>query len=134
MADALDLRDEGRLRARLPAWDFFVLRHRKPANLAVHFATFVLYCVSLAVAVAKWDYRWLLGCVAAGLIAAPAHWLFDDGGVNVHEATWDPRVPFFVAIMFWRMARGRYWEDVRQAEARYRELCGDREGTRSVGA
>lgn len=121
-SQTLDLADEVAWRARLSAWDFFVLRHRKPGNLLVHFVTFVIYWGSPVVAWWTWNPWWLLGLPLSGALAAPSHWLFDDGGVSVREATWDPAVPFYVTIMFWRMARGLYREDIARAEAAYRAL------------
>jgi hypothetical protein len=118
----VDLSNEASLRAKLSAWDFFVLRHRKFPNLVVHFVTFVMYWGCLPVAYSMGNPWWLLGLPLSGAIAAPSHYLFDDGGVSLREATWDPLVPFFVTILFWRLARGLYWQDVAEAEARFRAL------------
>lgn len=117
-----DFRPRDEHRIHLTSWDFFCLRHRKTPNLVVHFLTWILYLVSFYFILVHRQWTWFLGVFASGAIAAPSHYLFDDGGVNLREATWDPLVPFFVTIMFLRMARGLYFEDVEKALAKVEEL------------
>ncbi len=118
----IDLSDETKLRGQLSAWDFFVLRHRKTPNLVVHFLTMILYFASPILAYLYKNPWWLIGVPLSGAIAGPSHGVFQDGGVSVREATWDPLVPFFVVIMFWRLARGKYWDDVALAEKHYEDM------------
>jgi len=110
------------LREALSPWEFFVLRHTKRGNLIVHFLSFVVYWASPTLALSTGDWRWLIGLPLSGIIAAPAHYIFDDGGISVREATFSPSVVMFVTIMFWRIARGLYGEDIAKARARYDEI------------
>ena len=35
------------------------------------------------------------------------------------EAAFSPAVPFYVTIMFWRLVRGTYFDEVRAVKAKY---------------
>jgi len=104
--------------APLSPWDLFVLRHRKTGNLWVHLLSFVVFWGGLAAALALWNPGGLLVFAASGPIGAAGHYIFDDGGVSLHEATSSPMVVFYVTVMFYRIARGRYAADIAAADAR----------------
>lgn len=101
---------------KLTSWDLFVLRHRDPNNLKVHFVSFVVYYGSPVLALVFANWWWLLGLPLSGLIGASGHYLFKDGGVKVREATFDPLVVTYVTYMFIRIALRRYPADITAAE------------------
>ena len=101
---------------RHPRWSRFGLRHRHPGNLAVHAVSAVLFWVFPWISLATGDWRWLLGFAVSGVVGASGHYLFGDGGVSLREATSQPEVPWYVLRMFWRLATGRYAEDIAAAE------------------
>lgn len=103
----------------LDPWDLFVLRHRKPLNLCIHAVSFVMFYGGPAVAVATRNPWWIVPFLASGSVGAFGHWVSGDGGVSVREATSSPWVVFYVTRMFWRIARGRYRDDLAAADARY---------------
>lgn len=109
---------------QLTAWDHFVLRHRIPANLVVHFIAWTIYIVSAICAVTLWDWRWLFGLVLSGVIGALSHVIFKDGTIKVSEATFDPKTPFFVSMMFFKIFTGNYRKDIAIAEEKLRGLPG----------
>jgi hypothetical protein len=96
----------------LTSWDFFVLRHRDKRNLIVHFISFLVYYFSPVAAIIMRNPWYLVGLPISGAIGAFGHYIFKDGGVNTHEATSSPRVVFYVTIMFYRILRGKYWDDI----------------------
>ena len=99
-------------------WDRFVIRHRKPGNLAVHLVSFILFWGGPIAAWALWDARWLIAFFASGPVGALGHFVFRDGRVDLRETTSRPTVVFYVTRMFWRLLRGTYFDDVRAAEAK----------------
>ena len=96
-------------------WERFVVRHTAPGNLVVHAVSFVLFWGSPLVALVAWDWRWLVGYVVSGPLGAAGHWLFEDGDVSVREATFQPAVPIYVAIMFWKLLRRQWREEIAKA-------------------
>ncbi len=106
----------------LDAWDLFVLRHTKPGNLAVHFVSFLMFFGAPVLALLTWDPWWLLAFFLSGGVGAAGHYAFDDAGVSLREATSTPTVPFFVAIMFYKLARRTYWADVAAARTKLERL------------
>lgn len=121
--EVLDFSQAEALRERMTRWQFFVIRHRQPANLAVHFVCFLLYFGGLGGALLTWNPWYLLGPPLSSLLGSPSHYLFDDGvvGFDRGEGILTRYVPLYVARIYWRMLRGRYREDIADAEARYRE-------------
>lgn len=102
----------------LSPWERFVLRHTKPGNFAVHALSALLFFGMPILALALWTPWPLLGFAISGWVGAAGHRLFDDGGVSLKEATAQPEVPYYVLIMFWRLATGGYAEELRRARAR----------------
>lgn len=122
MDERLDLGPHSPLRTKLSPWEFFVLRHTKPGNLVVHFVSFLMFWGGLAAAFVRREPLWLIPFFLSGIFAAPAHWYFDDGGINLFEASGSVRVVTYVAVMFWMLARGTWWPEVEACRARVRAL------------
>lgn len=122
--EVLDFTHAELLRREMTSWDFFVIRHRQPANLVVHFFCCLLYFGGWALVLATWNPWYLLGPVLSSVIGSPSHYLFDDGvvGFREGEGILTRYVPLYVASIYWRMLRGRYRGDIERAEARYREI------------
>jgi len=97
-------------------WDRFVLRHTKPGNLAVHALSSLLFFGTPILALVLWSPWPLLGFAISGWVGAAGHRIFKDGGVSLREATAQPEVPYFVLVMFWRIARGVYAQDIARAQ------------------
>jgi hypothetical protein len=104
----------------LTRWDRFVLRHRKPGNLAIHAVSALLYFGCPVVALALRSPWPLIGFAVSGLVGSAGHHLFRDGVVDAREASFAAEVPGYVVRMFYRLARGRYRTDIALAEARLR--------------
>jgi hypothetical protein len=103
------------------AWQAFVVRHRDPLNLRVHFASMCVYLVGctgffyILATEYRWAWSWFLLWCSSGPIGAAGHWYTEDGKVSVKEATHDPLVPLFVFRMFWLIAQGRYQAEIDDA-------------------
>ncbi len=104
----------------IPAWESFVLRHTKPGNLAVHFVSFLMFCGAPIAALLTWNPWWMIPFFASGLVGSLGHYLFNESNVSLNEATSDARVPFFVALIFYNIAKGTYAAEIAKARA----LCG----------
>ncbi len=103
----------------LTPWDIFVLRHRRPLNLVIHFISLLCFYGGLGLAAGTRDWHYLLPFFASGLIGAFGHFVSGDGGVSVRETTSTPTVVVFVPWLFFRLFTGRYGADIARAEARY---------------
>lgn len=125
--EVLDFTHHELLRERLSRWEFFVLRHRQPANLVVHFFAVILYFGGVFGLLLTWDPRWLLGGILSSLIASPSHYLFEDGIVSPDrgEGILTRYVPIYVASIYWGLLRGTYWGEVEKAEARYWQVMAE---------
>lgn len=117
-------------------WDRFVIRHRHRGNLVVHAISAALYFGCPLLALGLWSPWPLAGFVVSGLVGASGHHLFGDGGVDRREASFAAEVPGYVLLVFWRILRGRYGEDVALAERRLGvpPLAGSPWGPRSTPA
>jgi hypothetical protein len=104
----------------LSSWDTFVLRHKLPLNLGIHFLSFVVYYGGPVAALIFHNPWYLLGLPLSGMIGAFGHFVSGDGGVKVQEATFSPQVVFYVTVMFYKIARGRYGRDIAKAEMKLR--------------
>jgi len=98
-------------------WERFVVRHTARGNLVVHGVSFVFFWGGPVAALAAWDWRYLILYVVSGPLGALGHHLFEDGDVSVREATFQPAVPFYVTVMFWKLARGRWGDEIARARA-----------------
>lgn len=105
-------------RPDLTAWERFVLRHTRPGNLAIHFVSMLLYFGSPLVALLLWSPWPLVGFVVSGVVGTSGHYLFRDGSVSVRESTARPEVPYYVVVMFWKIARGEYGREIAAARAK----------------
>lgn len=102
------------------SWDLFVLRHRDPVNHVIHFISFLLFCFSPLFAWIFWNPWILIGFFISGIVGAIGHYVTGDGGgVSVREATSTPGVPFYVAIMFYKLFRGTYKNDLAIADQKF---------------
>ncbi len=100
------------------AWDSFVLRHTKTGNLVVHFISALMFYVAPVIALITWNPWWTVPFFLSGGVGALGHYAFRDAGVSLKEATFTPTVPLFVMIMFYKLARGTYFDDVEAARAK----------------
>ena len=103
----------------MTAWEAFALRHHSRGNLWMHLVSFIAFWGGLVMALVTWQPWWLAVWACSGTIGTAGHYLFDDGSVSVKEAAFSPAVPFYVGIMFVRIARGTYFDEVRDIQARH---------------
>jgi len=109
---------EPQLETQMTAWDFFVLRHRRTGNLVFHFVSALLFFGSPIAALLLWNPWFLVGFSVSGVVGTSGHYLFRDGGVSLRESSAAPEVPYFVVVMFYKLARGSYRVDVAAAETK----------------
>ena len=99
----------------LSEWHNFVLRHQKLGNLGFHFVSSLFFFVSPLLAVWTRNPFWLGFFLISGVLGTAGHYLFNDGGVSVREATFQLSVPYFVLKMFWEILIRRYSRTTEQA-------------------
>jgi hypothetical protein len=104
----------------LTPWERFVVRHTKAGNLAVHFVSMLLFFGAPPLALVTWSPWPLLGFAVSGLVGTAGHVIFRDGTVSVRESTAQPEVPYYVLIMFWKIARRQYAAEVEAARTKLR--------------
>jgi hypothetical protein len=102
----------------LTAWDQFVLRHRRPSNLVLHFISFFCFFGGPVLALLLWNPWYLVLFFASGLVGAAGHWISGDGGVNLRETTSSPQVVKFNTIMVYKVLSGSYRADIERALAK----------------
>ncbi len=102
----------------LTEWDRFVIRHRQPGNLAIHFVSFLFFFGSPIAALVFRSWWLLVPFFLSGLVGAAGHYIFDDGGVSVREATSSPQVVMFNVRMVYKVLSGSYGNDIRAALAK----------------
>ncbi len=124
----LDFSHAKELRDGMTRWEFFVLRHRQPWNLVVHFFGFILYFGGLLGVLLTWDWRFLGGPVLSSLLATPSHYIFGDGIVDPRygEGVFTGFVPVYVVSIYWCLWKGTYWDDVRRVEAKHAEILNEK--------
>jgi len=106
----------------LESWDLFVVRHQKPWNLVGHFVSFLMfYGGPIHALVSGSPYGWL-AFFSSGAVGAFSHFVTGDGKVDLREATSSPLVVFYVTLLFWKLLRGTYQEDITRANERLEEL------------
>ena len=106
----------------LRSWDLFVVRHQKPSNLAGHFVSFLMFYGGPLLALTTGNHWGWVAFFASGAVGAISHFLTGDGKVNLREATSSPLVVFYVTLLFWKLFRGTYRQDIERANANFRKL------------
>ncbi len=62
-----------------------------------------------------WNAWLLTPFFASGMVGAFGHYAFKDSGVSLREATVAKEVPYYVLVMFYKIARGTYRRDIENA-------------------
>ena len=99
-------------------WDVFVLKHRHPANVALHVAGVVLFYGLVALAIATRNAWWLLALPSSQLVGLVGHALFERSHIDVQDAVFSARASRCLNRMFVRVVTGRYAGDIRERVAR----------------
>jgi N-acyl-D-aspartate/D-glutamate deacylase len=96
-------------------WPIFVLKHQRPANVALHMLGVVLFYGLAAAAWVDGSAWWLLGLPSSQLAGLAGHRLFERSHIDRRDAVFSLRASFCLNRMFVRVLLGRYPRDVRQA-------------------
>ena len=96
----------------LSNWQKFILRHSHPLNLAFHFVSFLMFYGGLLLHILTGNQWWLAAFLLSGRVGAIGHLISGEGEVTWIEGTIDIRVPFYVTLIFYRIARGTYFAEV----------------------
>ena len=103
--------------SHLSNWQKFILRHSHPLNLAFHFVSFLMFYSGLLLPIATGNLWWLAVFLFSGRVGAIGHWISGEGEITWTEGTIDIRVPFYVTLIFYRIARGTYFAEVNRLRA-----------------
>ncbi|MDX2100138.1 MAG: Mpo1-like protein [Leptolyngbyaceae cyanobacterium bins.59] len=101
-------------------WDVFVLKHQHPINITLHVLGIGIFYGLL---VAIWQTRnpWLLlGFPLPQLTGLVGHFLFEHSHIDRQDAVFSWRASFCLGRMLWRIAIGRYGQDIRERQERLR--------------
>jgi hypothetical protein len=101
----------------LSPWEDFVLRHRNPVNLWIHFVSWICFMGGPLLALYTRNPWWLIPFFASGAIGTAGHALSGESDVSYQEATHNRNVPLFVTRIFWLIAQRRYRDEVERVEA-----------------
>ena len=104
----------------LSPWQIFVLRHRHPLNIFIHFLSALMFYLGPAAAIYFWDWRWLILFFSSGAVGTFGHWVSKDSSVNLREATASIDAVRFSTKMAWLVVSGRYDGEVSSAERKAR--------------
>lgn len=102
-------------------WEIFVLKHRHPANLAFHWVSFMMLYGSPILALATWNAWWLFCVPLSSVVGVIGHCLFEDSSVDFRDTVYNPQTMRCLNRMFYRMATGRYAQDVALMTSRLHE-------------
>lgn len=98
-------------------WDIFLLKHQHPLNVALHVLGIVIF-YGLLLAVWKFHNAWLLlGLPLSQLVGLTGHWLFERSHIDLQDAVFSWRASVCLGRMLYRVAIGKYGEDLRQRQA-----------------
>lgn len=103
-------------------WDIFVLKHRHPANLALHALGVVLFYGLLAAALWTTKYWLLLLLPTSQLVGLVGHWLFERSYIDLQDAIFSPRASRSLNRMFYQILTGRYAAEIRRKEDELRQF------------
>lgn len=99
-------------------WDVFVLKHRHPANIALHVLGVVLF-YGIAIAALATRNAWLLLALPSSQLAGLlGHALFERSPIDIRDAVFSTRASRCLNRMFVRVLTGRYADDIRERLAR----------------
>lgn len=99
-------------------WDVFVLKHRHPANIALHLLGVVIFYGLIVAAIASRNAWLLLALPSSQLVGLIGHAVFERNHIDVHDAIFSTRASRCLNRMFVRVLTGRYNEDIRTRLAR----------------
>jgi hypothetical protein len=106
----------------LSEWESFILRHRHPGNLFVHFLSWLMFVGGPILAALTKNPWYLLLFFSSGAMGALGHFVFKDSGVSLREATSSVMVPVYVTRMFVALLGGNYWPQVEAAQVKAADL------------
>jgi hypothetical protein len=101
-------------------WDVFVLKHQRPANVALHMLGVVLFYGLVAFAWVERNLWWLALLPSSQLVGLVGHRLFERSHIDRRDAVFSLRASRCLNRMFVRVLLGRYPRDVREARERLR--------------
>jgi hypothetical protein len=99
----------------LSPWEDFVLRHRNPVNLWIHFVSWLMFMGGPLAAIYTRNPWWLAPFFASGLMGAAGHAISGESDVSFKEATHNRKVPLFITRVFLLIALRRYQQEVQRA-------------------
>ena len=102
------------IRNKLSPWEEFVLRHRNPVNLWIHFVSWLMFMGGPLTAIYTRNPWWLAPFFASGLVGAAGHAISGESDVSFKEATHSRKVPFFISRVFLMIALRRYPQEVQR--------------------
>lgn len=94
-------------------WDVFVLKHRHPANVALHLLGVVIFYGLIVAAIVTRNFWLLLALPLSQLVGLVGHALFEPSPIDKRDAIFSTRASRCLNRMFVRVLTGRYAADIR---------------------
>ncbi|HKP85716.1 MAG TPA: amidohydrolase family protein [Blastocatellia bacterium] len=95
-------------------WDVFVMKHRNPANVALHFLGVIIFYALLALALLLPNLWLLLLLPASQAVGLLGHYFFERSHIDLQDAIFSPRASRCLNKMFVRIITGKYAGDVKR--------------------
>jgi hypothetical protein len=100
-------------------WDVFVLKHQRPANVALHCLGVVLIYAGAAAALVTGNPWWLLFITLSQATGLAGHLLFERSHVDARDAVFSWRASCCLNRMLFAVICGRYWKEVGRVRRQY---------------
>jgi N-acyl-D-aspartate/D-glutamate deacylase len=96
-------------------WDIFLLKHRDPINIALHFLGVIIFYGVIALAVAAGN-PWLLFMLPLSqLVGLAGHYFFERSHIDLQDAVFSFRASRCLNKMFLYVLTGKYRQEVERA-------------------
>jgi N-acyl-D-aspartate/D-glutamate deacylase len=96
-------------------WDIFVMKHRNPYNISLHFLGVIVFYGIVAAAIFARN-PWLLFLLPLSqIVGLVGHYFFERSHIDLQDAVFSVRASRCLNKMFLRIITGEYKEDIRRA-------------------
>jgi hypothetical protein len=108
-------------------WDIFVMKHRNPYNIALHFLGVIVFYAIVAAAIFARN-PWLLFLLPLSqIVGLVGHYFFERSHIDLQDAVFSVRASRSLNKMFLRIVTGKYKEDIHRANQELSEYLAKRE-------
>ena len=96
-------------------WDVFLLKHRNPINIALHFLGVIIFYGLIVLAVAFGNPWLLLMLPLSQLVGLAGHYFFERSHIDLQDAVFSFRASRCLNKMFLYVLTGKYRQEIERA-------------------